>query len=142
MDSRVKAPILPVYITRIMTSLPATDSPGVIPVDSPTVPNAEITSNKSWIKVQSGSRIHIRNVAMQTTPRDRIVTRYALERFSGEMFLRKELRGRFTKILLAACTSTKKVLVLIPPPVDPGDAPMNISTQSTNRPALVNSPIV
>ena len=75
MDSRVKAPILPVYITRIMTSLPATDSPGVIPVDSPTVPNAEITSNKSWIKVQSGSRIHIRNVAMQTTPRDRIVTR-------------------------------------------------------------------
>ena len=38
-------------------------------------PNAEIPSNKSWIKVQSGSRIHIRNVAMQTTPRDRIVTR-------------------------------------------------------------------
>ena len=58
------------------------------------------------------------------------------------MFLRKELRGRFTKILLAACTNTKKVLVLIPPPVDPGEAPMNINTQSTNRPALVNSPIV
>ena len=110
-------------------------------MDSPTVPNAEITSNRSWMKVQSGSRIHIRNVAMQTTPMDRIVTTYALERFSGEIFLRKELNGRFTKMLLADWTSTKKVLVLIPPPVDPGDAPTNISTHSTNSPAFVNSPM-
>ena len=37
MDTRVKAPILPVYMTRIMTSFPAQESPGVIPVDPSTV---------------------------------------------------------------------------------------------------------
>ena len=35
---------------------------------------------------------------------------------------------------------TKKVVVLIPPPVDPGEAPMNINIVSTNRPALLSSP--
>ena len=35
---------------------------------------------------------------------------------------------------------TKKVVVLIPPPVDPGEAPMNIKIVSTNRPALLSSP--
>ena len=32
--------------------------------------------------------------------------------------------------------STKKVLVLMPPPVDPGEAPMNIKTTNTNKPGV------
>ena len=114
MDRSVTAPILPVYITRMMTSFPATESPGVMPVESPTVPNAETTSNKSWIKVQPGSSTHIRNVAAQTTPREITVIWLAFARFSGGIFLRKELNGRLTKMLLADWTSTKKVLVLMP----------------------------
>ena len=35
------------------------------------------------------------------------------------------------------CISTKKVVVLMPPPVDPGDAPTNINTIMTSRPALL-----
>ena len=62
-------------MTRMITSLPTADRSGVIPVESPTVPKAEITSNSSWIKVQSGSSTHIRKVATHTTPSDRLVTR-------------------------------------------------------------------
>ena len=84
METRVNAPILPVYITRMMTSLPAADRPGVIPVESPTVPKAEITSNRSWIKVQSGSRTHIRKVATHTTPSDRLVYYKLPDKFSQQ----------------------------------------------------------
>ena len=38
-----------------------------MPVESPTVPNADTTSNSSWMKVHSGSSTHIRKVAMHTT---------------------------------------------------------------------------
>ena len=51
-----------------------------------------------------------------------------------------EYRNAFSSRLVAAdwmpCISTKKVLVLMPPPVEPGEAPMNISTISTSSPAL------
>ena len=36
---------------------------------------------------------------------------------------------------------TKKVVVLMPPPVDPGEAPMNMSRIRVNSPALVSSPM-
>ena len=32
------------------------------------------------------------------------------------------------------------MLVLMPPPVDPGEAPMNMSTETLSSPAGVNSP--
>ncbi len=36
----------------------------------------------------------------------------------------------------------KKVLVLMPPPVDPGEAPINIKRINVKSPPLENSPIV
>ena len=44
---------------------------------------------------------------------------------------------RLVKIDRTCCISTKKVVVLMPPPVDPGDAPINISSIMTSRPALL-----
>ena len=38
------------------------------------------------------------------------------------------------------CISTKNVVVLMPPPVEPGDAPMNIKIMMTSRPALLMLP--
>ena len=48
---------------------------------------------------------------------------------------------RFVTMPRTAMSSVNIVLVLIPPPVDPGDAPMNIKRVSTNSPADVNDPI-
>lgn len=48
--TKVIIPTLPIYIKSIIRSLDVTDRRGVIPVDSPTVPIAEITSNKMLFK--------------------------------------------------------------------------------------------
>lgn len=41
---------------------------------------------------------------------------------------------------LIPCNNAKKVVVLIPPPVEPGEAPMNIRVIRISRPAVENSP--
>ena len=45
-DAIVSGPNRPVNIMRMEISLEPTDSPGVMPVDSPTVPKAETISNR------------------------------------------------------------------------------------------------
>ena len=50
-DAMVSGPSLPINMIRIITSFPAVPRSGVIPVDRPTVPNAEVTSNASWRNV-------------------------------------------------------------------------------------------
>ena len=46
----VNGPTLPKNIVTVMTNRPAVDSPCVIPVDKPTVPNADTISNIILIK--------------------------------------------------------------------------------------------
>ena len=55
--ARVKVPIRPMYMVKIIIVLPATLSDEVIPVERPTVPNALISSNSKLIKFLSGSVI-------------------------------------------------------------------------------------
>ena len=81
MVSKVNAPSLPINMTEMITSLPAVQSSGVMPVERPTVPKAETTSKNIWIKLQSGSNMHMKNVAIQTTVIDRTVIIHALETF-------------------------------------------------------------
>ena len=71
MEARVKAPSLPINIIRIIKSLLKFPSSGVIPVESPTVPKADVTSNISWIKLYPGSNMQSSNVPPHTTSRDR-----------------------------------------------------------------------
>ncbi len=47
---------------------------------------------------------------------------------------------RLEKMDRTCCISTKNVVVLMPPPVEPGDAPMNIKIMMTSRPALLMLP--
>ena len=112
MDSSVNAPSLPINIITIMTIFPAVPSSGVIPVESPTVPNAETTSNKSCMKLYSGSSMHIRKVPIHTTARDNVVIIYALETLSFDILRLKAPICFLENALLAVCTSVKKVLVL------------------------------
>ena len=87
MDISVNAPSRPINIIAVSRSLPAAPSSGVMPVESPTVPNAEVTSNRFCIKEYSGSRTHIKKVPVQTTIRDRNITVNALEMVSAGSFL-------------------------------------------------------
>ena len=68
--ARVRGPILPTNILKVMIYLPASERKGVIPVDNPTVPNAETSSNMSlkngtWGSVNESKRVEekIRNMA-------------------------------------------------------------------------------
>lgn len=45
----------------------------------------------------------------------------------------------FVATLKALHKSVNVVVVLIPPPVDPGEAPININMINKNKPAFVNS---
>lgn len=53
----VNVPILPIYIVRIIIDLPIVVRLEVIPVESPTVPNADISSNNNPRKFFSGSKM-------------------------------------------------------------------------------------
>ena len=58
-------------MVKIRTSLLAGFRSGVMPVDRPTVPKAETSSNKSWRKEQSGSKMQSKKVPQHTTKRDK-----------------------------------------------------------------------
>ena len=141
MDSSVKVPTLPANMVKIKISLLATDKSGVMPVESPTVPNADTSSNNSWIKLYSGSKMHRRNVPIQTSSMERSDIMKALETASPAMLRRNAPICFLVNKHLTSCIRTKKVLVLMPPPVDPGEAPINIRIININNPALVNSPM-
>jgi hypothetical protein len=49
-NPNVNVPTRPVYMVKINIIFPVSESPDVIPVDNPTVPNAETSSKRSLIK--------------------------------------------------------------------------------------------
>ena len=75
-------------------------SPGVIPVESPTVPKADVTSNISGRKAVCGSKMHRRKVPAHTTSRERKAMRYAFEIPSAGIVRRKAPNGFFVMRLL------------------------------------------
>ena len=99
----------------------------VMPVDKPTVPNAE-TSSKSNLRISvSGSKIERKKVAVKTKEAEKIKIENALFNNSQAMLCRNNSRLRFPrKVAIADTMISVKVEVLIPPPVEPDDAPMNI----------------
>ena len=83
----VSAPSLPINMVRIKISFPATPRSGVMPVERPTVPNADVTSNKICIKEYSGSQTHSARVPRLTTSRDKKATIKAFDMTSSDIFL-------------------------------------------------------
>ena len=114
---------------------------GVIPVERPTVPAAETTSTNTSIKVKLGSTIRIKSVLVVMTIIAKVKILKALIILSAGIRRLKAVTGVFVAIPLILWIIVKNVVVLIPPPVDPGDAPINIKTDKTSNPACVKLPI-
>ena len=78
-----------------------------------------------------------KKVLTKITPEARKKTRNALETASSGIFLLKAVQCLFETTLCIFRTRTKQVVVLIPPPVEPGEAPMNIRAMMKKSPAVV-----
>jgi len=119
-------PILPIYIVSINIILLGIESDGVIPVLKPTVPNADITSNKTSFKEYlSNASIPIVEIIINAIAV--IVKVKALYVNLEGSFLLSNVTSLLPLMELKtpAATATK-VVVFMPPPVPPGDAPINI----------------
>ena len=75
--ARVTGPTLPANMVIINHTFPAVDNVGVMPVDKPTVPNAEVTSNKTLIKLTRSVMVSAM-VTMTTKIKDMNITENAL----------------------------------------------------------------
>ena len=140
-EAMVSGPNRPINIVTTRISLEKSVKSGVIPVDKPTVPNAETTSNSIFKKSVFDSPMHNNKVESITTFNPKIIITNAFAIISLGIVLRKAVHLRFAVMDMTARTSVKQVVVLIPPPVEPGDAPINISIITINNPAEENSDI-
>ena len=123
----VKGPILPIYIVSMMRILPSPLNLGVIPNESPTVLKAEKTSNNTSCIVAHGSLIKRMNDEIKITVKLKEMTVNALVTKGEGSVLSKMLTVSLAAILdFKKANITPIVLVLTPPPVEPGEAPINI----------------
>ena len=78
--AKVNGPILPNNMINTIINLPLYDKSAVIPIDKPTVPKAEITSNIIFINGSDSvifninTETKINNILMAEIARDRIIT--------------------------------------------------------------------
>lgn len=117
-----------------------------MPVDKPTVPKADISSNKRFTKLLPGSVIERKNVEIKIREIENKAIEKAFLIVSLEMVcLTISTLFRPFIVLIAERKITEKVVVFIPPPVDPGEAPINIRNIikiSTGNPRLVKSTVL
>lgn len=131
----VVKPTLPKNITNMSTIFPVAESSGVMPQDNPTVPNAEKHSNKMFSKRNNPAwsailpRSEISNTKADTImisiPAIKMLTAFRalyVLIFRLLMMMSPFLRNPET----ADSNKIIKDVVFMPPPVEPGDAPMNI----------------
>ena len=111
-------------------SLPAIESAGVIPVESPTVPKAETTSKIASLKVKSSTTS--RTSVPPNTTSIPIATTASASRTSqsGTSRLKNSTRPVPLNMDLIEASARPTVTVLTPPAVPPGDPPMNIRAAS------------
>ena len=122
----VSPPTLPKNISIISITRDTADRPLVMPSDSPTVPIAELVSNR---QVSSGRS----STLLIMTPLVKNNTRYinktapALRTVSSDILLLKHCTS-FLRLntVIAESNRTAKVVVFIPPAVEPGEPPISI----------------
>src|SRR5699024_2672589 len=128
-----KDPTLPININNIINIFPKTLRFGLPPILSPTVAIADTTSNSTSSKLKSGSVIDIIRVPITTIvipikniPNDflTVVSLILLLQTSISCF--SNINDFTVNINVAI------VVVFIPPPVEAGDAPININIIITN----------
>lgn len=113
-----------------MRNFPKSVNSEVIPRESPTVENALITSKNIGIKpicLSLYNKIKIKKLMVIKEISDSAVERTT--KLPGIFRLNKRTSEFPLKVVVIDLINKAKVVVLIPPPVDPGDAPMNINKQ-------------
>lgn len=116
------------YMVKIITILPKLLSVGVMPRESPTVLNAEKTSKIASFMLATGCVSRRIKEEKKMTHMAKVMTVKAFMTDSMVRVLRKRLTESLAVILDFKNPSiTPIVLVLIPPPVEPEEAPINIS---------------
>ena len=116
-----------------MTIFPAVLSSGVIPMDKPVVPNAELTSNMISIIEKFSVAFNITTAVKQSSMAKKLTTTDF--RISSSCSSRPNTLIAlcpFAKLMISNMT-TAKVVVLIPPPTELGEAPINIKKQQQQR---------
>lgn len=136
----VIGPSLPINIINTIINLLNDARCGVIPVDNPTVPKALVTSNSNCINELSGSNIHKIKVPIITTKKARITRLNAFHITLTGNFLLNAPQCLLVELAYKLLAIIKAVVVFTPPPVDPGDAPININITNVNNPAFVKVP--
>ena len=113
--------------------LPVTVRSGVIPVDSPTVAKALIaskrTSRSGFCSVLNRSKAKADTVPMESTSTVRAFWTVS----HGNVRLNTSTCSRRLRLVLTAVQRTAAVVVLMPPPVEPGEAPTNMQIIIRNR---------
>ena len=122
----VSPPTLPKNISIISITRDIADRPLVMPSDSPTVPIAELVSNR---QVSSGrfSTLLIMTPLVKNNTRYINKTAPALRTVSSDILLLKHCTS-FLRLntVIAESNRTAKVVVFIPPAVEPGEPPISI----------------
>ena len=144
-NAMVNGPSRPINISILTNNFPTNDKFAVIPIDSPTVPNAETTSNKiskniprlCWWEMSPNSLDNKARVKILITTIEKnvIETVRAIVSF-GTRRLKKLTSVWFLNLAIKNAINTPNVLVLIPPPHEPDDAPINIKIMNRKMVAL------
>lgn len=98
-EAIVRGPTRPTYIVPMTINLLKGLKSGVIPVDSPTVPNADTVSKKISIKLIVGLSIVISNVLSEINDIATINNTYDFDTASCGIFLLKALHCLFVIVL-------------------------------------------
>ena len=125
-NANVSGPSFPRNIMKTISIFPIGDRSAVIPIDRPTVPKAETTSNKI-AKNGIGSVIFKIKIAVKIN--STLIVEIASDRrinWSFSVFLAIEICFLPFKKVITDRRMTRNVVSLIPPPVDALPAPTNI----------------
>ena len=120
-------------MVKIRISLEIGSKFGVTLAERPTVPKAEVASYRQSMYRMSGFRELITPASINTSKMAMKVRLKALYTAGVEKRWRSTTTSSLPRMVqITVNSSTVKVVVLMPPPVEPGQAPINISsTEST-----------
>ena len=137
----VIGPTRPINIVILRSSFPNQLRLEVIPVDNPVFPSADALSKTRGrngifsVRLMTRTSVIITRVNRKNIEKD-------LRMFSSVILLSKKLLSLCpTNCDLIAKKMVPRVVVLIPPPVLPGEAPMSINKIIINKELAVISPI-
>lgn len=137
----VRGPSLPINIVITTMFLLSGERAGVMPVESPTVPNADAASNTASPKLISGSITQSSNETNKTSINAKVAMKKAFSMVSLGMRFLNAAGCLLVDVASSDFKITKAVVVFIPPPVEPGEAPTIISRIVMISPAFVRSDI-